>query len=86
MWLIYRLNQLNKHAILDTQGTGGPRYLREIGTPKISQDIINLHIKGPRITVNLSMGSRNRSFFNRICAKSQIKRPHTMRAACTFVG
>jgi len=32
--------------------TGGPRYMREIGTPKIGSPIINLHIKRQTITVN----------------------------------
>ncbi len=32
--------------------TGGPRYMREIGTPKIGSHIMNLHIKRPRMTVN----------------------------------
>jgi len=32
--------------------TGGPRYMREIGTPKIGSNIMNLHIKRPRITIN----------------------------------
>jgi len=38
--------------------TGGPRYMREIGTQKIGSNIINLHIKRPRIIVNLRIGSR----------------------------
>jgi len=32
--------------------TGGPRYIREIGTPKIGSHVMNSHIKRPRITVN----------------------------------
>jgi len=32
--------------------TGGPRYMREIGTPKIDSHIMNLHIKRPRNTIN----------------------------------
>jgi len=32
--------------------------MREIGTPKIGSHITNLHIKRPRITVNLRIGSR----------------------------
>jgi hypothetical protein len=30
--------------------TGGPRYMRKIGTPKIGSHIMNLHIKRPRMT------------------------------------
>jgi len=29
--------------------TGGPPYMRKIGTPKIGSHIMNLHIKRPRI-------------------------------------
>ena len=32
--------------------TGVPRYMREIGTKKISSHITNSHIKRPRMTVN----------------------------------
>jgi hypothetical protein len=32
--------------------TVGPRYMREIGTPKIGLHIRNSHIKRPRMTVN----------------------------------
>jgi len=32
--------------------TGVPRFMREIGTPKICSHIINSHIKRPTITVN----------------------------------
>ena len=32
--------------------------MREIGTQKIGSHIMNLHIKRPRITVNLRIGSR----------------------------
>ncbi len=32
--------------------TGGPRYMREIGTPKIGSHVMNLHMKRPRITIN----------------------------------
>jgi len=32
--------------------TGGPRYMQEIGTPKIDSHITNLHIKRPRMNVN----------------------------------
>ncbi len=35
-----------------TSNTGGPRYVREIGTPNICSIIMNLHIKIPTITVN----------------------------------
>ncbi len=38
--------------------TGGPCYMREIGTQKIGSHIMNSHIKRPRITVNLKIGSR----------------------------
>jgi len=43
------------------ESTGGPRYMREIGTPKIGLHVINLHIKRPRITVNLRIGARKRA-------------------------
>ncbi len=39
-------------------GTDGPRYMQEIGTPKIGLHIMNLNIKRPRIAVNLRIGSR----------------------------
>jgi len=32
--------------------------MREIGTPKIGSHITNLHIKRPRITLNLRIGSK----------------------------
>jgi len=32
--------------------TDGPRYMREIGTPKIRSNLMNSHIKRPRMTVN----------------------------------
>jgi hypothetical protein len=32
--------------------TGGPHYMREIGTPKIGSHIMNSNIKRPRMTVN----------------------------------
>jgi len=38
--------------------TGGPRYIREIGTTKIGSHITNSHIKRPRTTVNQRIGSR----------------------------
>jgi len=57
--------------------------MREIGTPKIGSHITNLHIKRPRITINLRIGSRKRPFLDCIYAKYQIKRPHITRAACT---
>ncbi len=38
--------------------TGGPRYMREIGTQKIGSHIMNSRIKRTRITVNLRIGSR----------------------------
>jgi hypothetical protein len=40
------------------QYTGGPRYMREIGTQKIGSHITNSHIKRPRVTVNQRIGSR----------------------------
>ncbi len=43
--------------------TGGPRYIREIGTPKIGSHIMNSNIKRPRITVNLRIGSRKMAIF-----------------------
>ncbi len=33
-------------------GTGGPRYMREIGTPKIDSNKTNSNIKRPRMTDN----------------------------------
>jgi hypothetical protein len=42
--------------------TGGPRYMREIGTPKIGLHITNLHIKRPRITVNQRIGYRKEAW------------------------
>jgi len=47
--------------------------MREIGTPKIGSHITNLHIKRPRITVNLRIGCRKRPFLDCIYVKSQIK-------------
>jgi hypothetical protein len=38
--------------------TGGPRYMREIGTQKIGSHITNSHIKRPKVTVNQRIGSR----------------------------
>jgi hypothetical protein len=32
--------------------------MREIGTPKVGSNILNSHIKRPRITVNQRIGSR----------------------------
>ena len=43
------------------QYTGGPRYIREIGTPKIGLNIMNFHIKRPRMTVNWRIGSRKKA-------------------------
>ncbi len=37
---------------IEIRNTGGPRYIREIGTPKICWHIMNWHIKIPTITVN----------------------------------
>ena len=46
--------ELKMPQVLDKKGfvTGGLRYMREIGTPKIGSHIMNLHIKRPRITIN----------------------------------
>jgi len=61
--------------------------MRDIGTPKIGSHITNSHIKRPRITVNLRIGSRKRPFLDLAYAKSQIKRPPITRAACSmFLG
>jgi len=38
-------------------GTSGPSFMCEIGTQKIGSNIMNLHIKRPRITVNLRIRS-----------------------------
>jgi len=43
---------------ISIRSTGGPCYIREIGTPKMGSNIKNLHIKRPRITVNQRIGSR----------------------------
>ncbi len=43
--------------------TGGPRYMREIGTPKIGSHIMNLHIKRPRNTINWRIGSGKKAIF-----------------------
>jgi hypothetical protein len=57
----------------DFRSTGGPRYMREIGTQKIGSHIINSHIKRPRITVNLRIDSRimdiSQSHINEIADK-----------------
>jgi len=37
---------------ISIENTGGPCYMREIGTPKIGSHIMNLYIKRPRMTVN----------------------------------
>jgi len=49
---LYRQTRKNKNC------TGGPRCIREKGTPKIGSHITNSHIKRPRITVNQRIGSR----------------------------
>jgi len=59
--------------------------MREIGTPKIGWHVTNLHIKRPRITVNKRIDSRKRPLLDRIYMKSQIRRPHIPRAACTIL-
>jgi len=38
--------------ILRNTGTGRPRYMREIGTPKICSHIMNSNIERPTVTVN----------------------------------
>jgi len=43
------------------KSTGGPRYMREIRTPKIGSHIMNSHIKRPIITVNQRTGSRKKA-------------------------
>ena len=57
--------------------------MREIGTPKIGSHIAHMHIKRPRTTVNLRIGSKKRPFLDCIKAILQIKRPHITRAVCT---
>ncbi len=37
--------------------------MQELGTPKIGSNIINLHIKRPRITINKRIGSRKKAIF-----------------------
>ncbi len=64
------------------ESTGGPRYMRQIGTPKIDSHIMNLYIKRPRMTVYQRIGSRKRPFLDRKYVKSQIKSPHITRATC----
>jgi len=64
--------------------TGGPRYLREIGTPKIGMHITNLHIKRPRITINFRVGSRKMAISQLHVSKMQIKRLHITRATFIF--
>jgi len=39
-------------SIEEIAHTGGPCYMRDLGTPKIGSHIINSHIKRPRITIN----------------------------------
>jgi hypothetical protein len=43
---------------IDLNNTGGPRYMREIGTQQIGSNIMNSNIKKTRITVNLRIGLR----------------------------
>jgi hypothetical protein len=42
----------------DKSSTGGPRYMRYIGTKKFGLHITNLHIKRPRMIVNWGICSR----------------------------
>jgi len=58
------------------ESTGGPRYMREKGTPKIGLHITNLHIKRPRIIVNQGIGSR----------KEPISGSHIRKIVVRFVG
>jgi len=58
--------------------------MREIGTQKIGSHIMNLHIKRPRITVNLRIGSR-KMVISQSHILAQIKRSHMTRAACTIL-
>jgi len=39
-------------SVRHISSTGGPRYMREIGTLKVGWHIKILHIKRPRITLN----------------------------------
>jgi len=64
--------------------------MREIGTPKFGSNITNLHIKRPRITINLRIGSRKtgisqlhlckitvkKAAYNEGCLYLQIKKKH----------
>ena len=43
---------VSKIGLSQKRTTGGPRYMREIGTPIIDSNIMNSHIKRPRMTVN----------------------------------
>ncbi len=52
MFSMFPVNILHLILCLELYNTGGPRNMREIGTPKIGSHIMNLHIKRPRITVN----------------------------------
>ena len=45
------------------RSTGGPRYMREIGTAKRCSHIMNSHIRRPTITVNKRIGSRKKDIF-----------------------
>jgi len=51
--IIFAINFNEKFASYSRlKSTGGPRYMREIGTPKIDSNITNSHIKRSRMTVN----------------------------------
>ena len=41
--------------------TGGPRYMREKGTPKIDSHITNSHLKRPRRTVSKRIAFRKKA-------------------------
>jgi len=66
-------------------GTGGPRYMQEIGTPKIGLHIMNLNIKRPRIAVNLRIGSRKTAISQSHIRKIADKKAHIARAAWSVI-
>jgi len=57
--------------------------MREIGTPKIGSNIMNLHIKRPRITINYRIGSRKKAIFpSHICEIAEKKTAYN-KGRCT---
>jgi len=48
----YWMDKYCRKLIQKRPNTGGPRYIREIGTPKKCSNIMNSHIKRSTITVN----------------------------------